>query len=133
MKFAIDSNGIVNVAAEDLRTGITEKITIEAPTGLSKVEIERMKQEAEVAEAKTNLNKALESLRDQVERKLVALESLLRESRPRLHKKDIFEVEQALKRGRMALLKSNDRKKLEELLTYISRYHTHLNHRLGSA
>jgi hypothetical protein len=73
----------------------------------------------------------MEGLRNQVENKLVALEELMRKHKPSLHKKDIFEVEQALKRGRMALLKSNDRKKLDELLTYISRYHTHLNHRLG--
>ncbi len=31
----------------------------------------------------------------------------------------------------MALIKSHDRKKLDELLTYISRYHTHLEHRLS--
>lgn len=133
VQFSIDTNGIVNVAAEDLRTGITEKITIEAPTGLSKVEIDRMKEEADAAEAKTNVEKALKGLRDQVERKLVVLEELLRENKPRLHKKDIFEVEQALKRGRMALIKSQDRKKINELLTYISRYHTHLEHRLNNS
>ena len=131
VKFAIDSNGMVDVTAEDLRTGIAEKITIEAPTGLSKVDIERMRKEAESSEVKSSTDKALQGLRDQVERKLVSLEELIREHKPRLHKKDIFEVEQALKRGRMALIKSNDRKKLDELLTYISRYHTHLNHRLG--
>jgi len=45
--FDIDANGILNVYAKDKATGKEQKIRIEASSGLSKEEIERMKNEAE--------------------------------------------------------------------------------------
>lgn len=44
--FDIDANGILNVSAKDKATGKEQKIRIEASSGLSKEEIEKMKQEA---------------------------------------------------------------------------------------
>ena len=41
------SNGILNVTAKDKATGKEQKITITASSGLSKEEVEKMKQEAE--------------------------------------------------------------------------------------
>ena len=45
--FDIDANGIVNVSAKDKATGKEQAIRIEASSGLSKDEIDRMKAEAE--------------------------------------------------------------------------------------
>ena len=45
--FDIDANGILNVSAKDKATGKEQAIRIEASSGLSKDEIERMKAEAE--------------------------------------------------------------------------------------
>ncbi len=45
--FDIDSNGILNVSAKDKNTGKEQAIRIEASSGLSKEEIDRMKAEAE--------------------------------------------------------------------------------------
>ena len=45
--FDIDANGIVNVSAKDKGTGKEQKIRIEASSGLSDDEIQRMKAEAE--------------------------------------------------------------------------------------
>ena len=45
--FDIDANGILNVSAKDKATGKEQVIRIEASSGLSKEEIERMKAEAE--------------------------------------------------------------------------------------
>ena len=45
--FDIDANGILNVSAKDKATGKEQSIRIEASSGLSKDEIEKMKQEAE--------------------------------------------------------------------------------------
>lgn len=45
--FDIDANGILNVVARDKATGKEQKIRIEASTGLSDAEIERMKREAQ--------------------------------------------------------------------------------------
>ena len=46
VSFDIDANGILNVSARDKATGKEQKIRIEASTGLSDAEIERMKREA---------------------------------------------------------------------------------------
>ena len=45
--FDIDANGILNVSAKDKGTGKEQNIRIEASTGLSKEEIERMRTEAQ--------------------------------------------------------------------------------------
>ncbi len=45
--FDLDANGILTVTAKDKATGKTQSITISGSTGLSKEEIEKMKEEAE--------------------------------------------------------------------------------------
>ena len=45
--FDIDQNGIVNVSAKDTATGRAQQVTITASSGLGKVEVERMVEEAE--------------------------------------------------------------------------------------
>lgn len=45
--FDINADGIINVSATDKKTGKSQEIKIEASSGLSKDEIERMKREAE--------------------------------------------------------------------------------------
>jgi molecular chaperone DnaK len=49
--FDIDANGILHVTAKDKGTGKEQKIRIEAGSGLSKDEIEKMKNEAKANEA----------------------------------------------------------------------------------
>jgi molecular chaperone DnaK len=79
--FDIDANGIINVSAIDKATNKQQTIRIESSSGLSKEEIERMKQEAEMnAEADQKakedadtLNSA-DSLMFQVEKSLTDLE-----------------------------------------------------------
>ena len=48
--FDVDANGILNVTAKDKGTGKEQKIRIEASTGLSQAEIEKMRQEAKMNE-----------------------------------------------------------------------------------
>lgn len=49
--FDIDANGLLNVTAKDKGTGKEQKIRIEAGSGLSKEEVEKMKAEAKANEA----------------------------------------------------------------------------------
>jgi molecular chaperone DnaK len=128
VKFAIDANGIVAVSARDLRTGVSEKITIDSPTGLSKQELERMKAGVATAAAapEDEGDRELKALREQIEQQLVALERFLRENQGHLHKQDISGLEAALKRGRMALLKSADRRNLGDLQLYLQRFQQHI-------
>ena len=50
--FDIDANGILNVSAKDKGTGKEQKIRIEASSGLTEEEIQRMRDEAKANEAK---------------------------------------------------------------------------------
>ena len=75
--FYIDANGILNVSAKDKGTGKEQSIRIEASSGLSKEEIERMKAEAAANEAadkaereKVDKINAADSMIFQVEKQL---------------------------------------------------------------
>jgi len=75
--FDIDANGILNVSAKDKGTGKEQSIRIEASSGLSEDEIERMKKEAKENEetdkqAKEKIDKlnAADSLIFQTEKQL---------------------------------------------------------------
>ena len=55
--FDIDANGILNVSAKDKGPGKEQKIRIEAGSGLTKEEIEKMKAEAKANEASDKIEK----------------------------------------------------------------------------
>jgi molecular chaperone DnaK len=133
VKFGIDTNGIVSVTARDTRSGVHGNITIEAPTGMSRLEVEQAREDAAAHERDRGAATELKDLRFQVERQLVQLETLAREQRAVLHKTDVSEVEQALKRGRMALTKSQDKANLEEVGAWLKRFHSHLTDKIGGS
>lgn len=61
--FDIDANGILSVSAKDKATGKTQNIRIEASSGLSKEDIEKMKREAEAnADADKKAKEEVEKL-----------------------------------------------------------------------
>ena len=85
--FDIDANGILNVSAKDKGTGKEQKIRIEASSGLTDEEIEKMKQEAELnaesdKQAKEKIEKinAADSLIFQTEKQLNEFGDKLSES-----------------------------------------------------
>jgi len=109
--FDIDANGIINVSAIDKATNKQQTIRIESSSGLSKEEIERMKQEAEMnaesdKQAKEDVDtlNSADSLMFQVEKSLVDLEgkisddekteitSTIEKLRESYNKKNISEV-----------------------------------------
>jgi molecular chaperone DnaK len=55
--FDIDANGILHVTAKDKGTGKEQKITIQGGSGLSKEEVEKMKNEAKANEATDKIEK----------------------------------------------------------------------------
>jgi molecular chaperone DnaK len=55
--FDIDANGILHVTAKDKGTGKEQKIRIEAGSGLTKEEIEKMKNDAKMNEASDKAEK----------------------------------------------------------------------------
>ena len=86
--FDIDSNGILNVSAKDKNTGKEQNIRIEASSGLSQEEIDRMKQEAEAnadadKKAKEEIDKlnAADTMIFQVEKQMKDIEGKLPEDK----------------------------------------------------
>ena len=85
--FDIDANGILNVSAKDKGTGKEQKIRIEASSGLTDDEIEKMRQEAEANAEKDKQEKekvdkfnTADSLIFQTEKQLKEYESKLSEN-----------------------------------------------------
>jgi molecular chaperone DnaK len=77
----IDANGIMHVSAKDKNTGKENKITIKSDSGLTKEEIERMVQEAEVNAESDKKTRELIEARNQAEAQVHSI------------KKDMEEVE----------------------------------------
>jgi molecular chaperone DnaK len=77
--FDIDANGIMNISAKDKSTGKENKITIKSDSGLSKEEIQKMIQEAELnAEADKKQRELIET-RNSAEAQMHAVEQDLKE------------------------------------------------------
>ena len=115
--FDIDANGIINVSATDKGTGKTHDIRIEASSGLTQEEIERMKRDAEAnaeadkkaQEVATKMNEA-DALIFQTEKQLkefgdklpsdkkATIESALEELKSAYESKDIATIEVALEK-----------------------------------
>jgi len=128
--FTIDTDGIVNVSARDTNTGAQQGITIHSPSAMSQQQIEEAQDDLERFEEAEETNKEVEDVRIKVEKQLFALENFLREKKLSLKKREIFDTEQALKRGRMALVKRADADSLRELSKYLVDYHAHLRERV---
>jgi molecular chaperone DnaK len=94
--FDIDANGILNVSAKDKATGKEQKIRIEASSGLSKEEIEKMKREAEAnAEADRKQREKVEKL-NQADALIFQTEKQLKEFGDKIPADKKSEIEAAI-------------------------------------
>ncbi|MEP0985314.1 molecular chaperone DnaK [Ekhidna sp.] len=94
--FDIDANGILNVSAKDKGTGKEQKIRIEASSGLTDEEIEKMKQEAEAnAEADKEAKEKVEKV-NQADSMIFQTEKQLKEFGDKLSEGNKTAIEGAL-------------------------------------
>ena len=102
VSFDIDANGILKVSAKDKATGKEQAIRIEASSGLSKEEIERMKAEAEAnAEADKKEREKVDKL-NQADSMIFQTENMLKESGDKLPADVKNEVEAAVEKLKTA-------------------------------
>ena len=84
--FDVDSNGVLNVTAQDKSTGKEQSIRIEANSGLTEEDIENMKKEAEDHATEDAKKKELIEVRNQAEQTIYTAEKALKD-----HEKEVPE------------------------------------------
>jgi molecular chaperone DnaK len=101
--FDIDANGILNVTAKDRATGRQQNIRIEATTGLSDEEIERMVEEAKRHEAEDRRRRELVDLRNRADQLIYQTEKSLKELGDRIEASSKGRIEDAIQKLRSAV------------------------------
>ncbi len=109
--FDIDANGIIKVSAQDKATGKSQDIRIEASSGLTEEEINRMKQEAEAnADADKKAKEQVDKL-NSADQMIFQTEKQLEEFGDKLSEDKKKPIETALE----ALKKAYETKELEQI------------------
>ncbi len=91
--FDVDSNGVLNVTAKDKTTGKEQSIRIEANSGLSEADIERMKKEAEEHAGEDERKKALIDTKNQAEQLIYTAEKSLKDHGDKIPAETKTEIE----------------------------------------
>ncbi|MFQ5334681.1 MAG: molecular chaperone DnaK [Flavobacteriales bacterium] len=118
--FDIDANGILNVSAKDKGTGKEQSIRIEASTGLSDEEVEKMKKEAEAnAEADKAQKEQIDKI-NQADALIFQTEKNLKEFGDKIPDEKKKPIEDAL----AALKKAHEAKDLAEIDKCIEQLNT---------
>jgi molecular chaperone DnaK len=101
--FDIDANGILHVSARDKGTGREQKITIQAGTGLSQEEIEKMKKDAESYAAEDSKRREEVEVRNQADSLAYTAEKTVRDSGEKIPADVRTDIEGRIKDVRDAL------------------------------
>ena len=102
VKFDIDANGILNVAAKELGTGKEQTVRIEQSSGLNESEIEKMRKDAEVHAEEDKRKRQLAELRNQADSMVYQVEKLIKEQGDKLKPTDKAPLEAAMNKAREA-------------------------------
>ncbi len=101
--FDIDANGIVSVHAKDKGTGREQRITIQASSGLSKDEVDRMVRDAESHAADDKRRREEVEVRNQADSEAYQAEKTLRDLGDKIAASERSEVESKIADVRAAL------------------------------
>ena len=101
--FDIDANGILNVKAKDKSSGKEQSIRIEASSGLSKADIERMQKDAEMHSAEDAQKKELIEAKNIAEQLVYTAEKSLRDAEGKITediKKSVTDAIEGVKKAK---------------------------------
>jgi molecular chaperone DnaK len=110
--FDIDSNGILHVSAKDKATGKESKIKIQASSGLSEDEVQRMVKDAEAHAEEDHKAMELVTARNQCDAMIHSVQKTMKEHGDKLADEEKSRIEAALKDAEDAL-KSGDKETIE--------------------
>ena len=111
VSFDIDADGILNVSAKDKATGKSQSIRIEGSSGLSKEEIEKMKQDAEAHAEEDKSKKELIEVKNLADNLIFTTEKTLKEAGDKVKEDEKKAIEQKIDE----LKKVKDSDKIEEI------------------
>ena len=110
--FDIDANGILHVSAKDRATGKDKKIRIEASSGLSDSEIDRMVKDADAHASEDKERRAKAEARNRLDSLIYQTEKNVEEWKESLDEDSKAQIESKLERGRQAL-KQDDQAEIQ--------------------
>ena len=113
--FDIDANGILNVRAKDLGTNKEQQIRIQASSGLSEAEVDKMVKEAERFASEDKERKEMIELKNRAEQQAYHNKKLVEEHGSKISDADKKELEEAIAAVEKAR-EGDDRKAIEESL-----------------
>jgi len=116
--FNIDADGIVHVSAKDTATGKEQSIRIEASSGISGEEIERMVNDAQSHSDEDRKKKETVETRNRLDSLIYEVDRNLKENRDKLSEDDASNIEAALEKGREAM-KGSDKAEMEKAVEEI--------------
>jgi len=115
VSFDIDANGILTVKAIDKGTGKQQDIRIEASSGLSDEEIEKMRADAEANAEADKARREIVDLKNQVEQIAHETDKQLEEHKDKLSEEDVKAIQDAKEEMKSAA-ESEDKAKIEAAL-----------------
>ncbi|HZT81568.1 MAG TPA: molecular chaperone DnaK [Gemmataceae bacterium] len=114
--FDIDANGILHVSAKDKQTGKEKKIRIEASSGLSQSDIEKMRRDAEAHAEEDRRKRQLIDARNKADQIVYEVEKRLKELGGQLSESDKAPVQGAVNRVKEAM-KGDDVQAIEQSIS----------------
>ncbi|MDP6439573.1 MAG: molecular chaperone DnaK, partial [Candidatus Brocadiia bacterium] len=115
VSFDIDVNGILSVKARDEGTGKEQAIEIKSDSGLTKDQIEHMREEAEEHATEDKEHRALVETRNQADQLVYSVENTLKEHGEKLDQDDKDKITDAIKELNEAV-KGDDKSEIEQKL-----------------
>jgi len=117
--FDIDANGILNVSAKDKATGKEQQIRIEASSGLSEAEIEKMRQDAKAHAEEDRKKRQQVEKQNQADTLVYSTEKNLKDYGDKLSAEKRSKIEAALERLKQ-VQKSEDITELESAIEQVN-------------
>jgi len=102
VKFDIDANGILNVAAKDLGTGTEQTVRIEQSSGLDEGEIDKMRKDADSHADEDKRKRELAEAHNEADSRCYQLEKLIKQQGDKLSDADKQSIEAAIHKVREA-------------------------------
>lgn len=96
VSFDIDANGILNVSAKDKATGKSQSIRIEASSGISKEEIERMKKDAEIHAAEDKKKQEAIETKNIADTLIYTCEKTIKDAEDKIKAEEKKEIEEKI-------------------------------------